>query len=116
MRRPPQPPAVTATIDMQPADQAIVTAILRSHLPPEARAWVFGSRATGTARRYSDLDLALEASEPLDADVLGRIADALCESDLPYKVDLLDLRVIDPSFRTRIARDFIALPLGRHDA
>jgi predicted nucleotidyltransferase len=73
-------------------------------------AWVFGSRATGYARRYSDLDLALEWEHPLDHDELGDVADALSESDLPYKVDLIDLRSIDPPFRT-IELTMVALPL-----
>lgn len=71
---------------------------------------MFGSRATATARRYSDLDLALEWEKPLSLDLLGNIAEALSESDLPYKVDLVDLRSIDPAFRAIIEPDLIALP------
>ncbi len=45
---------MSATIDLAPADRSILLGILRIHLAPGVRAWVFGSRATGTARRYSD--------------------------------------------------------------
>ena len=45
---------------MRDAEAAIVRGILLRHLPGRARAFVFGSRAHGGARRYSDLDLALE--------------------------------------------------------
>ncbi len=67
-----------------------------------ARAYVFGSRAHGGARRYSDLDLALEWVQPLGLDVLGEIAEALSLSDIPYKVDIVDLSTADPGFRARI--------------
>jgi hypothetical protein len=51
-----------------------------------ARAFVFGSRAHGVARPYSNLDLALKWTRPLGLDLLGQIAEALSESDLPYRV------------------------------
>jgi predicted nucleotidyltransferase len=101
---------VTRAIDLSQTELVIVRAIPRTHLPPATQAWVFGSRATATAQRYSDLDLALEAEKPLSPDVLGDIAEALSESDLPCKVDVIDLRSVDPAFRAIIEPDMIALP------
>jgi uncharacterized protein len=72
---------------------------------------IFGSRAHGNARQYSDLDLALESGHVLGLDLIGRIAEALSESDLPYKVDLVDLATVEPAFRARIAADCITLPI-----
>jgi uncharacterized protein len=92
------------------AELAIVRDILRSHLPPGIRAWVFGSRANGSARRYSDLDVALEGDCRLGPDLLGDVAEALAESDLPYKSDVIDLQAVEPSFRAIIEPDLIALP------
>jgi predicted nucleotidyltransferase len=100
---------VTKAIDLSPAELSIVREILRSHLPPGTRAWVFGSRATASARRYSDLDLAIEGEKPLSLDVMGDMAEALSESDLPCKVDVIDLRSVDPAFRALIEPDMIAL-------
>lgn len=31
------------------------------------------------------------------------------KSDLPFKVDIVDLSLVDPAFRARIAADWIAL-------
>ncbi len=101
---------MTRAIDLSPPERAIVRDILGGRLPTGARAWVFGSRATATARRYSDLDIALEAEKPLGLDVLSEIAEALSELDLPFKVDVIDLRSIDPAFRTLIEPDMIELP------
>ena len=101
-------PAMTAALDLREDHADIVRGVLRAHLPQGARAYVFGSRAHGEARRYSDLDLALEWDRPLGLDVIGEIAEALSESDLPYKVDIVDLLTVDPAFRARIAADCMA--------
>lgn len=101
---------MTRAIDLPHTDLAIVHDILRTHLPATTQVWVFGSRATGTARRYSDLDLALEGEKPVNPDVLGNITEALSQSDLPYKVDVIDLQAVDPSFRAIVEREMIALP------
>lgn len=101
---------MSKAIDLSPGELAIVRNILRDRLPQSTHAWVFGSRATASARRYSDLDLAFEGEEPLSLDVLGDVAEALSESDLPYKVDVIDLRSVDPAFRAIIEPDMVALP------
>ncbi|HEY2617317.1 MAG TPA: nucleotidyltransferase domain-containing protein [Acetobacteraceae bacterium] len=94
---------MTSVLDMRADHAGILHDVLRTHLPPDARAYVFGSRAHGGARRYSDLDLALEWVRPLSLDVLGEIAEALSLSDIPYKVDIVDLSTADAGFRARIA-------------
>lgn len=99
-------------LDLREDHAAIVRAALRAHLPEGARAYVFGSRAHGGARRYSDLDLALEWVRPLGLDTIGLIAEALSESDLPFKVDIVDLSVVEPAFRARVAADCIPLSLS----
>jgi predicted nucleotidyltransferase len=104
---------MTAALDMTDEQAAIVRGVLRAHLPKGARAYVFGSRAHGGARRYSDLDLALEWDGPLGLDIVGAIAEALSESDLPYKVDVVDLATVDPAFRARVLAGCLALPFAR---
>jgi len=104
---------MTTTLDVRPEHAAILLGVLRQHLPAGARALVFGSRAHGGARQYSDLDLALEWDRPLGLDLIGQIAEALSESDLPYKVDIVDLATVDPAFRARITADCITLPIDR---
>jgi predicted nucleotidyltransferase len=100
---------MTRTIDLPQADRTILLTLLRAHLPLGTQVWVFGSRVNGSARRYSDLDLALEGSSPLTFDLIGRLSEALSESDLTIKVDLVDLRVIDPAFRRQIEAEIVPL-------
>lgn len=87
-------------LDVVPAHLAIVRDILARHLP-EHRVSAFGSRVTGRARPYSDLDLLVEG-EPLGFERLGALRDAFSESDLPYKVDCVEAASLGPDFRAGI--------------
>ena len=102
---------MTAALDIRPEHLAIVCDILRAHLPSGVRAFVFGSRAAGTARRYSDLDVALAWERPLGLDAIAALTEALSESELPYKVDIVDLSTVDRGFRSRAEGTAAPLPL-----
>lgn len=95
-------------LDLTAPDLDEVKAILRAHVPDiEVRA--FGSRVAGTARKTSDLDLALMTEAPFDLDRLGALRDALSESDLPFRVDLVDWARTSEDFRQHISKRFIVL-------
>jgi predicted nucleotidyltransferase len=72
-----------------------------------ARVWVFGSRAKGTARLDSDLDLVIDMGAPLPRALRHQLLEAFESSDLPYPVDLVDWWTISDSFRAMIAGDRI---------
>ena len=55
--------------------------------PAVEKAVIYGSRAKGTHRPGSDIDLTL-FGQRLDLDILGGIATALHDSSIPYQVDL----------------------------
>lgn len=88
-------------IDLEPGHLKEVQRILGQHFPG-VEAWVFGSRARGTAREHSDLDLALVGEEKLDWKRIEALKDAFAESDLPFMVDVLDWNAISDSFRRAI--------------
>ena len=96
-------------IDLPAEQRKLVWQILRANLPPAAKFWVFGSRATGRARRYSDLDLAIDAGRRLTLDELAGLSEAFSDSDLPYKVDIVDWQGIADGFRGIIAADRMSL-------
>ena len=98
-----------ATLALSPDQQRLVRAILHDGLGPGITAWVFGSRATGRVGRFSDLDLAIDAGRALSADETARLAEACTESDLPFRVDLLDWHAVDARFREIVAADRINL-------
>jgi len=100
---------VTQTIDIRASDLAIVQELLRDILPKCARVWVFGSRATWTTKRGSDLDLAIDIGRSLTPQENTKLAEAFDESDLPYKVDIVDMQTVSETFKRIIERNRVAL-------
>jgi predicted nucleotidyltransferase len=98
-------------VAMRPEHWRIVRDILRRHLP-QAEVWAFGSRVTGTAKPYSDLDLAIVADQPLPLATRAALAEAFSESDLPWKVDLVDWATTGQPFRRIIERDKLIVQQG----
>lgn len=95
-------------IDIQPHHWEIVRDILRRHVPRH-EVWAFGSRARWSAKPYSDLDLAVIADEPLSLQVSASLADDFSESNLPWKVDVVDWATTSESFRKIIQADKVVL-------
>jgi predicted nucleotidyltransferase len=76
---------ITAHTGLPPAVLTHMADVLRQH-PEVERAVLFGSRAKGSARPNSDIDLALYGAIPTL--VLERIAEELDELPTPYLFDL----------------------------
>jgi type I restriction enzyme S subunit len=88
-------------IAITPEQWLIVSAILQKHVP-ENEVWAFGSRATHTEKPYSDLDLAIIGNTPLTLSLLATIEHDFSESNLPFKVDVVDWATLSPAFRRLI--------------
>ena len=73
-----------------------------SRLAPDCDVLIFGSRCHGKANEYSDLDLAFAAEGRLGLKRRFRLEDAFSESNLPYRIDLLDYHAVSPEFRAII--------------
>lgn len=85
-------------IDVAPQYLQIIKAIIKKNIPEyEVRA--FGSRVTGKAKTYSDLDLVIMSSSPIDKKILYSTEEEFAESDLPFRVEILDWRTIPESFQ-----------------
>jgi predicted nucleotidyltransferase len=95
-------------IHLLPHERRIVERILHRNVPGK-EVWVFGSRVTGKVKRWSDLDLAIMTQTPLDIATLGGLREDFTESDLPWKVDVIDWATTSEAFRTIIARDHVVL-------
>src|SRR5690348_17712095 len=95
-------------IELSSVDLEIVRRILVVYLPgSEVR--VFGSRARGRAKSYSDLDLAVYGSGPLDFDTLRRAREAFEESDLNFRVDVVDVHTLTAGFREAVDREAVMI-------
>jgi predicted nucleotidyltransferase len=92
-------------IDLTPDQLAIVRRLLAAQVPDcEVRA--FGSRVTGNAKPYSDLDIVLLGPARLSLGRLAALREAFAESELPIRVDVIDWHVISENFRSIIAAKF----------
>jgi len=76
----------------------VVRDILTS-IVPEAGYLAFGSRLGQCYHRYSDLDIAIRGDGPLSLSQLSALEEAFAESDLPFRVDIVDLHRASPEFR-----------------
>lgn len=93
---------------MSAQELALVQSILATWLPMhEVR--MFGSRARGLPKPYSDLDLVIMGETPVPMATLGQLQEALAESNLPWRVDLVDWATTTPEFRSHIANHSIPL-------
>ena len=81
----------------------IIRNILNKHIP-ENEIWAFGSRVTGTAKKYSDLDLAIISNTPTPTLTIALLKEEFSKSDLPYKIDLVDWATIEDSFKEIIRK------------
>ena len=103
--------ATVPELDIKPADLNAVQAILRRHIPAR-EVWAFGSRVTGNVKPFSDLDLAIIGSEPVPAAILADLKDAFSESDLPFKVDIVDWAETKENFREIIKAAYVVVQNG----
>lgn len=71
--------------------------------------WAFGSRVNGNVKPYSDLDLAVITAEPLDLQTHADLVDAFSESDLPWKVDIVDWATTSDNFRQIILQKYLVI-------
>jgi type I restriction enzyme S subunit len=98
-------------IDITSRDLEIAKTILAEHVPEyEVRA--FGSRVNWTAKEYSDLDLAVMTDKPLPIRKMARLKDAFSESDLPFKVDVVDWAATGDNFQGIIQSEYETIQKG----
>lgn len=95
-------------IDLTPQQAQIVLDILNEYLP-DTSVWVFGSRIKGTAKTYSDLDLALITTQPLTLRQQSELEHAFTDSDLPFTVDLVDWASCSETFKQVILQRYEVL-------
>lgn len=97
-------------LDLKPEEIALVKTILKTHVP-EYPVWVFGSRikGKGTAKPYSDLDLAIITDHPLTLTTQANLAEAFSESNLPFRADVLDWASLSNAFQQKIQSQYLVL-------
>lgn len=93
-------------IDLNPEHLQIIKKILAEHVSKH-EIWAFGSRVTGTAKKFSDLDLVVITDKPLPVLTMALLKESFSESDLPFKVDILDWSTISDNFKQLITKQHV---------
>ncbi len=97
-------------------DLSYLIETLDKHLTPESyQLFVFGSRSQeALCKTHSDLDIAVMMDSAIPRKTLFNIEEDFEESNLNYRVDLLDLHRISESFKQTIRHKLIAIsPLNQ---
>ncbi len=78
-------------------EKKIIQDIFQKNIPNvEVRA--FGSRIRNDYRKTSDIDLAILAKEKIDYVTFAKLQMEFSDSDLPFKVDIVDMKRTSPEF------------------
>ena len=102
---------MTPPIDIRTDHLRTVQDVLQRHLPAGVTVWVFGSRASWATKDSSDLDLALEGDGEIPPRSLSALEAAFEDSDLPYAVDIVDIKRIGERFREIVVNQRVRLPM-----
>lgn len=95
-------------LDLKSEYQAILRAIVHRRFPHH-QARVFGSRASGRAKPWSDVDLALLGEAAIDDLAMAHAREDFDESDLPFTVDLVRLSDLPAPMQELVLHDGIPL-------
>ena len=92
-------------IAIDPDEEKIILDIV-AEFAPDCEVYAFGSRVNETYRDISDLDLAFACpnSEKMPLSQWGDLKEAFGESDLVFRVDVVDYNSVEPRFREIIDR------------
>ena len=98
-------------IDLSITDLAIINNLLATYLP-HTEIWAYGSRVSGTAKPYSDLDLiAFSHSDQISQ--IYKLKEQFEESDLPFRVDLFVWSDLPKEFQKEIEENHQVLQKHR---
>ncbi len=74
--------------------------IMYKYLSPEDyQIFLFGSRASGSAEKFSDFDIGVKGGKPLPSELKVLIEEELEESSLPFIVDIVDFSLVSDNFK-----------------
>jgi len=88
-------------IDLTNEQLEVVRSILDKHVP-QVTVLAYGSRVNGNSGKSSDLDLALVDKAPLPLSKISALKEDFSESDLPFRVDLIDFHQATDEFQQKI--------------
>jgi uncharacterized protein len=93
------------------SQKATVLAILKKRLPLacSVRILVFGSRTGDHPKAHSDLDLCFVSHWDLSYEWLEDLRDDFVESDLPFRVDLVEFKKLSELFQSKVLKEGVVI-------
>jgi len=82
---------------------------------PNSVIWAYGSRIKGTAHEGSDLDLVIVDYGQDKNDYL-ELTEIINQSNIPFLIDIFELKRLPHSFQEEIKRDYVVLYDGTLDS
>lgn len=93
------------TIQLDPLQLETVRRILRVHFEG-LKVFAYGSRVSGVnLTPESDLDIAVDSKKPLNFDQMVAVEKAFADSELPFRVDIVDFAKMPESLQKSIKKE-----------
>lgn len=88
-------------MDLTPSHLEQIRRIFAGVLP--GAVWrIFGSRARGTNRPFSDVDILINSGRIIPLATMGELRESFETSNLPFRVDLVDEHTVSREFLQQI--------------
>ncbi len=95
-------------IDLNEEHLRFIKEVLKLHFH-SGNVFVFGSRVDGSSRQFSDLDLALDSDRPIPLRIISELRETFSESDLPFRVDVVDIARVSQEFKKIILSNCVII-------
>lgn len=95
-------------IDLTADQLERVRDIVRQHVHG-GEVYAFGSRVSGRAKKFSDLDLMIKATGGLPWRTLADLRESFEASDLPITVDVVDWNACTEQFRSLVGAQLVRI-------
>ena len=86
-------------IDNKTVERQIREIVFKFLNPKEYKVFIFGSRATGKAKKFSDYDIGILGKKPVPGEKMALTEEAFEESDLPFKIEVVDFSLVSSKFQ-----------------
>jgi len=105
---------ISPTLDINPSDKVILFSLLEHYLP-QTTVWAYGSRVSRRALPCSDLDLVVFSSAE-QKHRISSLKEALEESNLSFRVDILEWDSLPDNFKAGITGSPVAVIVKADEA
>ena len=97
-----------SAVSLQPEELKCIKAIFQNIIP-DREVWAFGSRTSAHHKPFSDLDVVVMGENASPVEKLADLHNALSESDLTFKVDVVIWTDLTDNFKSIIQNHYTVI-------